>query len=108
LLTEMDVFEQGDTVIVPRATNRSEILDPALLRPGRFDRRVTVPAPDKDGRRQILEVHTRSLPLDAYVDLDVVASATAGMVGADLANLANEAALTAARRNHEKVTNGDF
>ena len=108
ILTEMDGFDSEATVIVLGATNRPEVLDPALLRPGRFDRRVTVPAPDKDGRRQILEVHTRSLPLDGDVDLDGLASATAGMVGADLANLANEAALTAARRNHDTVTNADF
>jgi cell division protease FtsH len=108
ILTEMDGFEQGDTVIVLAATNRAEILDAALLRPGRFDRRVTVPAPDKDGRRKILEVHTRSLPLDADVDLDHIAAITPGMVGADIANLANEAALLAARRNHEKVNEADF
>jgi cell division protease FtsH len=108
ILTEMDGFESEATVIVLGATNRPEVLDPALLRPGRFDRRVTVPAPDKDGRRQILEVHTRSLPLDSDVDLDGLASSTSGMVGADLANLANEAALTAARRNHDTVTNADF
>jgi cell division protease FtsH len=108
ILTEMDGFDSEATVIVLGATNRPEVLDLALLRPGRFDRRVTVPAPDKDGRRQILQVHTRSLPLDPDVDLDGLASSTAGMVGADLANLANEAALTAARRNHERVTNADF
>ena len=108
ILTEMDGFEQGDTVIVVAATNRAEILDAALLRPGRFDRRVTVPPPDKDGRRRILEVHTRSLPLDEDVDLDHVAAITPGMVGADIANLANEAALLAARRGHDKVEVGDF
>ncbi len=108
ILTEMDGFEQGDTVIVVAATNRAEILDAALLRPGRFDRRVTVPPPDKDGRRRILEVHTRSLPLDEAVDLDHVAAITPGMVGADIANLANEAALLAARRGHDKVEVGDF
>jgi cell division protease FtsH len=108
ILTEMDGFEQGDTVIVLAATNRSEILDAALLRPGRFDRRVTVPAPDKEGRRKILEVHTRSLPLDDDVDLDQLAAITPGMVGADIANLANEAALLAARRDHTKVTEADF
>jgi cell division protease FtsH len=108
ILTEMDGFEQGDTVIVLAATNRAEILDSALLRPGRFDRRVTVPAPDKDGRRKILEVHSRSLPLAEDVDLERVAAITPGMVGADLANLANEAALLAARRGHEKVTEADF
>ena len=108
ILTEMDGFESDVAVIVLGATNRPEILDGALLRPGRFDRRVVVPPPDKDGRRKILEVHTRSLPLDADVNLDQIASTTPGMVGADLANLANEAALTAARRNHEKVALADF
>jgi cell division protease FtsH len=108
ILTEMDGFEQGDTVIVLAATNRAEILDAALLRPGRFDRRVTVPAPDKDGRRKILEVHTRSLPLDDDVELDHIAAITPGMVGADIANLANEAALLAARRGHERVEEADF
>jgi cell division protease FtsH len=108
ILTEMDGFESDVAVIVLGATNRPEILDNALLRPGRFDRRVVVPPPDKEGRRKILEVHTRSLPLDDDVDLDGIASTTPGMVGADLANLANEAALTAARRNHEKVALADF
>jgi cell division protease FtsH len=108
ILTEMDGFESTDAVIVLGATNRQEVLDPALLRPGRFDRRVTVNAPDKDGRRKILEVHTRSLPKAPDVDLDSLAAATAGMVGADLANLANEAALQAARRGHEQVTQADF
>jgi cell division protease FtsH len=108
ILTEMDGFDSGEAVIVLGATNRPEILDPALLRPGRFDRRVTVPAPDKDGRRQILEVHTRSLPLADDVDLDGLAASTPGMVGADLANLANEAALLAARRQHERVQHADF
>jgi cell division protease FtsH len=108
ILTEMDGFETTDAVIVLGATNRQEVLDPALLRPGRFDRRVTVNPPDKDGRRKILEVHTRSLPLAPDVDLDALASTTAGMVGADLANLANEAALMAARLGHDRVTNADF
>src|SRR4051812_40067436 len=108
ILTEMDGFESDQAVIVLGATNRPEVLDPALLRPGRFDRRVNVPPPDKDGRRQILEVHTRSLPLADDVRLDRLASTTPGMVGADLANLANEAALTAARRNHERVEMSDF
>ena len=108
ILTEMDGFSSDATVIVLGATNRPEILDPALLRPGRFDRRVVVPAPDKDGRRKILDVHTRSLPLAGDVDLDRVAQITPGMVGADLANLANEAALLAARRRHEKVDMSDF
>jgi cell division protease FtsH len=108
ILTEMDGFESGEAVIVLAATNRPEVLDAALLRPGRFDRRVTVPPPDKDGRRKILEVHTRSLPLDDDVALDRLAASTPGMVGADLANLANEAALLAARRGHEKVNEADF
>ena len=108
ILTEMDGFETNEAVIVVGATNRPEVLDAALLRPGRFDRRVTVPPPDKDGRRQILEVHTRSLPLGPDVDLDRLAAGTPGMVGADIANLANEAALLAARRDHERVLEADF
>jgi cell division protease FtsH len=108
ILTEMDGFETKDAVIVLAATNRPEILDSALLRPGRFDRRVTVPPPDKIGRRKILDVHTRSLPLDDDVDLDRIAAISPGMVGADIANLANEAALLAARRRHEKVNEADF
>jgi cell division protease FtsH len=108
ILTELDGFEPAEAVIVLAATNRPEILDPALLRPGRFDRRVTVQAPDRNGRRQILEVHTRSTPLADDVDLDALASSTPGMVGADLANLANEAALLGARRGHEKVMMSDF
>jgi cell division protease FtsH len=108
ILTELDGFEPAEAVIVLAATNRPEILDPALLRPGRFDRRVTVQAPDRDGRRQILEVHTRNMPLAPDVDLDALAKSTPGMVGADLANLANEAALQAARRGHEKVEMSDF
>jgi cell division protease FtsH len=108
ILTEMDGFESGAAVIVVAATNRAEVLDAALLRPGRFDRRVTVPPPDKDGRRQILEVHTRSLPLADDVNLESLASTTPGMVGADIANLCNEAALLAARRGHERVAMADF
>jgi cell division protease FtsH len=108
ILTELDGFEPAEAVIVLAATNRPEILDPALLRPGRFDRRVTVQAPDRTGRRQILEVHTRSIPLADGVDLDALASSTPGMVGADLANLVNEAALLAARREHKKVEMADF
>jgi cell division protease FtsH len=108
ILTEMDGFESNEAVVVLGATNRPEILDQALLRPGRFDRRVAVQPPDRAGRRQILEVHTRALPLAEDVDLDALASSTPGMVGADLANLANEAALLAARRNHEKVQMADF
>jgi cell division protease FtsH len=108
ILTEMDGFEPSVGVVVLAATNRPEILDKALLRPGRFDRRVVVQPPDKDGRRKILEVHTRSIPLAGDVDLDAIASSTPGMVGADLANLANEAALLAARRGHERVAQADF
>jgi cell division protease FtsH len=95
-------------VIVLAATNRPDVLDPALLRPGRFDRRVTIQAPDKEGREQILRVHTRSMPLAPDVDLGGLAATTVGMVGADLANLVNEAALLAARRKHEQVGMSDF
>ena len=108
ILTEMDGFDASTGVIVLAATNRPDVLDSALLRPGRFDRRVPVQAPDKPGREQILRVHTRGLPLAPDVDLDALAATTAGMVGADLANLANEAALLAARRKREQVTMGDF
>jgi cell division protease FtsH len=108
ILTEMDGFESAQAVVVIGATNRPEILDPALLRPGRFDRRVAVQPPDRNGRLKILQVHTRSLPLADDVDLETLASTTPGMVGADLANLANEAALLAARRNHDKVQMADF
>src|SRR5580700_90554 len=108
ILTEMDGFESTEAVVVLGATNRPEILDPALLRPGRFDRRVAVQQPDKTGRRKILQVHTRSIPLADDVDLGQLASSTPGMVGADLANLCNEAALLAARRKHDKVQNADF
>jgi cell division protease FtsH len=108
ILTEMDGFTGTEGVIVLAATNRPEILDPALLRPGRFDRRVVVNPPDQEGRRQILEVHTRSVPLADDIDLDAVASATPGMVGADLRNLVNEAALTAARKNEDRVRQEDF
>jgi cell division protease FtsH len=108
ILTEMDGFEPGSGVVVLAATNRAEVLDPALLRPGRFDRRIAVLPPDIAGRRQILDVHTRSLPLAADVDLDALAAATPGMVGADLANLANEAALLATRRDHERIEQRDF
>ncbi len=108
ILTEMDGFESVEAVVVLAATNRAEILDPALLRPGRFDRRVAVQPPDRLGRRQILEVHTRSIPLAAGVDLGALAATTPGMVGADLANLANEAALLATRRNHHTVQASDF
>jgi cell division protease FtsH len=108
ILTEMDGFETGDGVVVLGATNRPEILDPALLRAGRFDRRVAVQPPDRHGREKILEVHTRSVPLADDVDLAALAQATPGMVGADLANVVNEAALLAARRGQEKVRQRDF
>ncbi|MBA2637835.1 MAG: ATP-dependent zinc metalloprotease FtsH, partial [Solirubrobacterales bacterium] len=108
ILTEMDGFTGTEGVIVIAATNRPEILDSALLRPGRFDRRITVNPPDRDGRRAILEVHTRSVPLSDHVDLNAMASTTSGMVGADLRNLVNEAALTAARRDHDRVEIQDF
>jgi cell division protease FtsH len=104
VLTEMDGFDPSVGVIVISATNRPELLDPALLRPGRFDRHVEVQPPDNVGRRKILEVHTRSTPLSDDVDLGRLAAATPGMVGADLANVVNEAALTAARRGREAVT----
>ena len=108
ILTEMDGFDQNTSVVVLAATNRPDVLDAALLRPGRFDRRVAVSPPDRVGRRMILEVHTRGKPLAEDVDLDALASSTSGMVGADLANLVNEAALLAARRNHERIEMADF
>ncbi|HEY5684258.1 MAG TPA: ATP-dependent zinc metalloprotease FtsH [Acidimicrobiia bacterium] len=108
ILTEMDGFTGSEGVIVIAATNRPEILDSALLRPGRFDRQVPVSPPDQRGRRMILAVHTRQVPLADDVDLDAIASTTPGMVGADLANLVNEAALMAARRAHEQVHLNDF
>jgi cell division protease FtsH len=108
ILTEMDGFTGVEGVIVLGATNRPEILDPALLRPGRFDRRLVISPPDQAGRRAILEVHVRDVPLADDVSLDVVASSTPGMVGAELKNLINEAAILAARREHEKVTLADF
>ncbi len=108
ILTEIDGFESSEAVVVLAATNRPDILDPALLRAGRFDRRVTVQPPDRSGRAAILKVHTRSIPLAPDADLQAIASSTPGMVGADLANLANEAALLAARRGHEKVGMSDL
>jgi len=108
ILTEMDGFTGSEGVVVLAATNRAEILDQALLRPGRFDRRVTVSPPDLAGRRQILAVHSRGVPIAPDVDLQAIAGATPGMVGADLKNLVNEAALLAARRRHETVTAADF
>jgi cell division protease FtsH len=107
ILTEMDGFTGSEGVVVIAATNRPDVLDPALLRAGRFDRTITLNAPDQEGRRQILTVHTRGVPL-AAVDLRQIAAATPGLTGADLANLVNQAALTAARRGGETVTAGDF
>ncbi|MEO3800240.1 ATP-dependent zinc metalloprotease FtsH [Nonomuraea sp. B1E8] len=108
ILTEMDGFSGAEGVIVIGATNRPEILDPALLRPGRFDRTVQVGLPDAAGRTAILAVHTRGVPLDPEVGLDQLAKTTPGMTGADLANLVNEAALLAAKRGKEKVSTADF
>ena len=108
LLVEMDGFESNEGVILVAATNRPDVLDPALLRPGRFDRRVVVGRPDVRGREQILRVHTKKVPLSDDVDLSVVARGTPGFAGADLANLVNEAALIAARQNRKVVTMFDF
>jgi len=103
LLVEMDGFAPNEGIIVIAATNRPDILDPALLRPGRFDREIVVDTPDVNGRRQILEVHIKGKPLDPGIDLDVVARRTPGFTGADLANLINEAALLAARHNKKRI-----
>jgi cell division protease FtsH len=108
LLVEMDGFDQNVGVIIMAATNRPDVLDPALLRPGRFDRQVVVDRPDVRGREGILKVHTRNTPLGADVDLQALARGTPGLSGADLANLVNEAALLAARRGGEKLTMYDF
>jgi cell division protease FtsH len=108
LLVEMDGFESNEGVILIAATNRPDVLDPALLRPGRFDRRVVVSRPDVKGREAILRVHTRKIPLNEDVDLSVVARGTPGFAGADLANLVNEAALNAARYSHKSVAQHDF
>jgi cell division protease FtsH len=108
ILTEMDGFDPRSGVIVLGATNRPEILDKALLRPGRFDRRVVVQPPDRVGREAILKVHTRSVPLAKGVELGQIAATTPGMVGADLANLVNEGALLAAKRGHDDVTQEDI
>ena len=108
LLVEMDGFESNEGVILVAATNRPDVLDPALLRPGRFDRQVMVPRPDIKGRHKILTVHSRKVPMDDEVNLEVIAKATPGFSGADLANLINEAALLAARSNKTKVDRDDF
>ena len=108
LLVEMDGFETNQEVIVMAATNRPDVLDPALLRPGRFDRQVTVGLPDKKGRVAILGIHTRGLPLQRQVDLEHIGRSTTGFSGAELSNLVNEAALTAARRNRNEIQQADF
>jgi cell division protease FtsH len=108
LLVEMDGFESNDGVIIIAATNRPDVLDPAILRPGRFDRRITVPRPDVRGREEILRVHTKRTPLSPDVDLDVLARGTPGFSGADLENLVNEAALLAARQDKDAVNMVDF
>jgi cell division protease FtsH len=108
LLVEMDGFEQNSGVIIIAATNRPDVLDPALLRPGRFDRQVVVDRPDVKGREGILKVHTRNIPLDPNVKLETLAKGTPGLAGAELANLVNEAALLAARKNKKKVEMVDF
>jgi cell division protease FtsH len=108
LLVEMDGFESNEGVIIIAATNRPDVLDPAILRPGRFDRRITVPRPDIRGREGILAVHTKKVPLQGDVDLGILAAGTPGFVGADLENLVNEAALLAARQDKEAVSMEDF
>ncbi len=103
LLVEMDGFEANEGVIIIAATNRPDVLDPAILRPGRFDRRIIVPRPDVKGREEILRVHTRKVPLSPDVDLSIIARGTPGFAGADLENLVNEAALLAARQDKDSV-----
>jgi cell division protease FtsH len=103
LLVEMDGFEMKDNIILIAATNRPDILDPALLRPGRFDRQIVVDRPDRNGRKKILEVHTKGKPIDSSIELDTLAAGTPGFTGADLANLVNEAALLAARRGKKTI-----
>ena len=108
LLVEMDGFEMKDNIILIAATNRPDILDPALLRPGRFDRQIVVDRPDRNGRRKILEVHSKGKPLDGEIDLDALAAGTPGFTGADLANLVNEAALLAARHGKKMIEQSDL
>lgn len=108
ILVEMDGFDANANVIVLAATNRADVLDPALLRPGRFDRRVNISLPERKDREAILEVHFKNKPTDETVDLDKLAAKTAGSSGADLANIANESAIIAARRGHKKITNDDL
>lgn len=107
ILVEMDGFEQGENVIVLAATNRADVLDPALLRPGRFDRRVNIGLPDRKDREAILKVHFKEKPISKNVDLDALAAKAAGSSGADLANIANEAAIIAARNSHREITEHD-
>src|SRR6056297_2203668 len=108
ILVEMDGFSRKSKTIVMAASNRPDILDPALLRPGRFDRRITIELPDIKGRQKVLKIHTNNKPLAEDVDLQEVAKRTPGFSGADLENLANEAAILAARREHEKVQQADL
>jgi cell division protease FtsH len=108
LLAEMDGFDSGTGVVVLAATNRPDVLDTALLRPGRFDRHIVIPLPNRDERREILGVHCRNKPLETDVNLDDVARGTPGFSGADLANLANEAAIAAVRRSSDRISRGDF
>src|SRR5947199_5759496 len=103
LLVEMDGFEMKDNIILIAATNRPDILDPALLRPGRFDRQIVVDRPDRNGRRKILEVHSKGKPRASEIDLDTLAAGTAGFTGAELPNLVNEPALLAARRGKKTI-----
>ena len=106
LLVEMDGFESNEGVIIIAATNRPDVLDPAILRPGRFDRRITVTRPDVRGREAILRVHTKRTPLSPDVDLEIIARGTPGFSGADLENLVNEAALLAARQDKDALSDG--
>ena len=108
ILSEMDGFSPGSTVIVLAATNRPDVLDPALLRPGRFDRHITVDRPSIEGRRELFELHSRKVPITEDVDFEKLAQATVGLTGADISNLVNEAALWATRRDHDKVEMSDF
>ena len=108
ILVEMDGFDTDTNVIVVAATNRPDILDPALLRPGRFDRRVILDRPDRLGREQILKIHIKGKPLASDVDTEIVARQTPGFVGADIENLVNEAAILAARRNKKQIAMSEF
>src|SRR4029077_19998314 len=108
MLVEMDGFEANEGVIIIAATNRPDVLDPAILRPGRFDRRIVVPLPDVRGREEIFRVHTPNVPLAQDVDLEILARSTPGMSGADIENLVNEAALIAARGGKDQVFMSDF